>query len=207
MSEKSTVFEETYSNYLARIVELDFAKIAGRLGAELAGEELVIPFFGKPHRIANEGIKDSSGKRPDFSVCVVLFKYLLLCPDDEPIEDEWVTFKDFKDAAPFAGAFTHYTETPLADYFAGDLARLEAAARALSGQPPAADFAYDLSLQFPALPKVPALMLFNDADEEFAARCTVLFERRAEKYLDMECLAMVGSRLFEWLKRAAAESA
>jgi hypothetical protein len=58
-------------------------------------------------------------------------------------------------------------------------------------------------MQFFALPKVPVLMLFNDADEEFAARCAVLFERRAEKYLDMECLAMVGMLLFERLKMAA----
>jgi len=28
----------------------------------------------------------------------------------------------------------------------------------------------------------------------------VLFERRAENYLDMECLAMVGMLLFEYLK-------
>ncbi|MBT8369022.1 MAG: DUF3786 domain-containing protein, partial [Deltaproteobacteria bacterium] len=112
-------------------------------------------------------------------------------------------FKDFKDAAPFAGAFINYTEAPLANHFAGDLVRLEAAARALNGQPPTADFPYDLCVQFAALPKVPVLLLFNDADEEFTARCAVLFERRAEKYLDMECLAMVGTQLFERLKRAA----
>ncbi|MGD8343512.1 MAG: DUF3786 domain-containing protein [Desulfobacterales bacterium] len=201
--DKSSVFEETYASYLARIARLDFARIAGRLGAELSGEELIIRIFGKPYSISKQGIRDLSGKRPDFSVCVVLFKYLLLCPDHDPLEDDWVTFKDFKDAAPFAGAFVNYTEAPLADHFAGNLARLEAAARALNGHPPAADFPYDLSLQFSALPKVPVLVLFNDADEEFAARCAVLFERRAEKYLDMECLAMVGSLLFEQLKRAA----
>ncbi|MGD8943910.1 MAG: DUF3786 domain-containing protein [Desulfobacterales bacterium] len=201
--DKSSVFEETYASYLARIARLDFARIAGWLGAELSGEELIIPIFGKPYSISKQGIRDLSGKRPDFSVCVVLFKYLLLCPDHDPLEDDWVTFKDFKDAAPFAGAFVNYTEAPLADHFAGNLARLEAAARALNGHPPAADFPYDLSLQFSALPKVPVLVLFNDADEEFAARCAVLFERRAEKYLDMECLAMVGSLLFEQLKRAA----
>ncbi|MGD2097267.1 MAG: DUF3786 domain-containing protein [Desulfobacterales bacterium] len=201
--DKSTVFEETYSNYLARVAELEFAKIAGRLGAEIAGEELIVPVFGNPYRISKQGLNDPSGRRPDFSTCVVLFKYLLLCPDYDPIDDDWVTFKDFKDAAPFAGAFVNYTEAPLADYFTGNLARLEAAARALNGRPPAVDFPYDLSLQFPALPKVPVLMLFNDADEEFAARCAVLFERRAEKYLDMECLAMVGMMLQEGLKRAA----
>jgi hypothetical protein len=201
--DKSTVFEETYANYFNRIAGLDFGVVAGRLGADMNGDELVIPFFGKPYRISKRGLSDASGKRPDFSVCIVLFKYLLLCPDHDPIEDDWVSFKDFKDAAPFAGSFVNYTETSLADHFAGNLPRLEAAARMLNGQPPDAEFPYDLCVQFTALPKVPLLILFSDTDEEFAARCTVLFERRAEKYLDMECLAMVGSLLFEWLKRAA----
>ena len=207
MIEKSSVFDETYTYYLTRIAELDFARIAGRLGAELAGEELIIPVFGNSYRISKQSLSDASGSRPDFSVCVVLFKYVLLCPDVDPIEDDWVSFKDFKDAAPFAGAFVNYTEAPLATHFAGRLAQLESAARAINGHPPATDFPYDLCLQFAALPKVPVLMLFNDVDEEFAARCAVLFEKRAEKYLDMECLAMVGSLLFEWLKRAAYKSA
>lgn len=202
MNEKASVFEETYTNYLHRVAELDLARIAGRLGAEMAGEELIIPIFGNSYRISKHGLSDISGRRPDFSVSVVLFKYLLLCPDEEPIEDDWVSFKDFKDAAPFAGAFVNYTEVPLANHFAGNLTRLKEAARMLGGQPPVADFPYDLCLQFSALPKVPVLMLFNDSDEEFAARCSVLFERRAEKYLDMECLAMVGSQLFERLKAA-----
>ena len=58
-------------------------------------------------------------------------------------------------------------------------------------------------MQFKALPKIPVLLLFNDADNEFAAQCMVLFERRAENYLDMECLAMVGMVLFEYLKPPA----
>jgi hypothetical protein len=43
-------------------------------------------------------------------------------------------------------------------------------------------------------------MLYNDTDDEFAAKCSVLFERRAEAYLDAECLAMVGRLLFTSLK-------
>lgn len=201
--QKSSVFEETYKNYLAQIAELDFARIAERLGAEVTGDELIIPFFGIPHRVSTQGLSGPSGNRPDFSVCIVLFKYLLLCPDDEPIEDDWVSFKDFKDAAPFAGSFVNYTEAPLAKYFSGRLKYLEAACRGSYGHPPASTFSYDLSMQFNALPKIPVLMLFNDTDEEFAARCAVLFERRAEKYLDMECLAMVGNLLFERLKTEA----
>ena len=203
MTEKSSVFEETYTNYLNRIAELNFTRIAGRLGAEMVGEELVIPFFGEPHRISAAGISEPSGSRPNFSVCVVLFKYLLLCPDHDPVENDWVSFKDFKDSAPFARSFVNYTEAPLARYFSGQVNQLQAASRKINGHPPAATFSYDLCVQFEALPKIPVLMLFNDADDEFPAQCAVLFERRAEKYLDMECLAMVGMLLFEYLKLAS----
>ena len=203
MNEKSSVFEETYANYLVQIGRLDFKKIADRLGAEMVGEELIIPVFGKPIRVSAAGISEPSGGRPNFSICVVLFKYLLLCPDHDPVGNDWVSFKDFRDSAPFAGAFFNYTEVPLAKYFSGRLNDLDAACRGIQGHPPAATFSYDLCMQFDALPKIPVLLLYNDADEEFAAQCAVLFERRAENFLDMECLAMVGMLLFEWLKRAA----
>ncbi len=205
--DKSTVFEETYTHYLAQIGRLDFKKIANRLGAEMVGQELIIPVFGKPIRVSATGITRASGGRPNFSVCVVLFKYLLLCPDGDPVGNDWVSFKDFKDSAAFAGAFFNYTEIPLAKYFSGRLKDLDAACRGIQGHPPAATFSYDLCIQFTALPKIPLLMLFNDADEEFPARCVVLFERRAEKYLDMECLAMVGMLLFEYLKLSSTPAA
>jgi hypothetical protein len=200
---KSSVFEETYTNYLAQIVGLDFKKIADRLGAEMVAEELIIPFFGKRMRISAAGISEPSGGRPNFSVCVVLFKYLLLCPDHDPVEKDWVSFKDFKDSAPFAGAFFNYTEVPLAKHFSGRLEDLKVACQGIQGHPPAATFSYDLCMQFGVLPKIPVLLLFNDDDEEFPAQCAVLFERRAENYLDMECLAMVGMLLFEYLKSGA----
>ena len=201
--EKSSVFDETYHDYLAQIAELDFKKIGDQLGAEMAGDELIIPFFGKPHRISAAGITAPSGSRPSFSVCVILFKYLLLCPDHDPVENDWVSFKDFKDSAPFSGAFVNYTEAALAKYFSEHLKDLEAACRGIHGHPPVATFSYDLCMQFKALPKISVLLLFNDADDEFAAQCRVLFERRAESYLDMECLAMVGMLLFEYLKPPA----
>ena len=70
--QKPSVFEETYTNYLARIAELDFVRIAERLGAEWSSGELIIPFFGNSYRVSWQGLSDTSGKRPNFSVCVVL---------------------------------------------------------------------------------------------------------------------------------------
>ena len=69
---------------------------------------------------------------------------------------------------------------------------LEAACVKLGGEKPDLELSYQVIMKLPALPKVPLLLLCNDRDEEFPAQCSLLFEQRAEKYLDMECLAMVG---------------
>jgi hypothetical protein len=42
-------------------------------------------------------------------------------------------------------------------------------------------------------------LIFNDADEDFPADCSLLFEKQAASYLDMECLAMIGMVLAQRL--------
>jgi hypothetical protein len=44
-------------------------------------------------------------------------------------------------------------------------------------------------------PQGRSLRTVIDADKNFPAQCTLLFQRDAASYLDMECLAMVGATL------------
>jgi hypothetical protein len=201
MAEKSQVFEQTYEAYLSQIAGLDFNFIAAKLGVEVDGEDVIIPFFGTPYRVSAQGISDSSGQKPHLSISVILSKYLLMCPLIEPLGGNWMAFKDFKDAAPLIQAFSNTVTGPIAKTFSGRLAELEKAGGQLGAYAPREEFPYDLGLQFDVLPKVPLLLLFNDQDEEFSAQCGVLFEKRTEKFIDMECLAMVGMLFFEYLKR------
>jgi hypothetical protein len=83
---------------------------------------------------------------------------------------------------------------------------LKKACEILEGRYPTLELSYDLSVQFNLLPRIPVLLLYNDADDEFPANCSVLFERRAEYYLDAECLAMAGRLLFISLKEAESAS-
>jgi hypothetical protein len=165
---------------------------------------VMIPFFGNTYRVSTQGIADPTGKQPHLSISVILCKYLLMCPMIVPLGGNWMSFKDFKDAAPLIQAFFNTVTLPLADSFSARLADLDRAAKKIGGYPPADDFPYDLSLQFDALSKVPLLLLFNDQDDEFPAQCSVLFEKRVEKLLDMECLAMVGMLFCEYLKKELA---
>jgi hypothetical protein len=202
--EKTHVYEQTYLDYLSRIAEIDLKFAADKLDLQMIGEAVIIPFFDKSYRVSTRGIEDPSGRQPHLSLSVILCKYLLMCPLIEPLGGSWMSFKDFKDAAPLIQAFYNSVTLPIAETFSGRLADLERAGRKIGGYRPADEFSYDLSLQFDVLSKVPLLLLFNDGDEEFPAQSSVLFERRVEKFLDMECLAMVGMLFCGYLKNKSA---
>ena len=72
---KPHVYEQTYTDYLSRIAELDFPFLADKLGIQLDGQHVIIPFFGKPYRISAKGITDPSNRQPHLSVSVILCKY------------------------------------------------------------------------------------------------------------------------------------
>ncbi len=200
MGKKSSIFEETYRKYVAQIAEVDLEPLGEKLGIYIEKDRAVIPFFNKHYDVSAKGIFDHTGKPPSFDISVMLSKYILLCPENKPMEATWVSFRDFPDSGPLLTYWANDVENAIADYFSGHHKELEKCCMDLGGILPKTDLSYDLTMQFTPLPKVPLLMLFNDVDDEFSASCSVLFEKRAEKYLDAECLAILGAQFFHYLK-------
>lgn len=204
MSNQAPIFEETVRNYLIQVAQLDLARIAEPLGLRVEQGEVLIPFFGRVYRVSPRGIFNPSGLEPMHAVSVVLLKYLILSPGQVPPSGEdWVSYKDFKDAAPFVTGFVNHSERAIARNFSGRLEQLRAAARSLGAVPPSLELSYEFTGQIQALPQIPLLLLFNDEDEDFPAQCSLLFQRRAEKFLDMECLAIIGWLLADFLIQEA----
>ena len=198
--EQAPVFDEIYENYVTKVSTVDLSPVSSRLGIEVDGDTAVIPFYGIPHRVSGKGVLDAQNRRPIHAVSVILCQYLLLCPESEPrVDGEWVKYNNFKDAAPFAGGFRNTAEQPISKAFSGRLEELKKACLALGGLPGDVQVNCDLAIRLPALPKLDLLLMFNDQDEEFPADCSILFEKHAEAYLDMECLAMLGMVLAVWL--------
>ena len=129
------------------------------------------------------------------SVLVVLCKYILVCPRVVMPDGRWVTYREFRDAGPLTGYFATNTNKTIESTFSGKPDRLGSACRRLGARTHEDGAAYDLSMTFRALPRIPVLLRFNDGDEEFPAQCAILFRQSAEKYLDMESLAIVGTFL------------
>jgi hypothetical protein len=202
MQVEKTVFDESYENYLSQLRKLSFVSIAPRIGVVFADDRLRIPLFDRIFEVSAAGIAGPDGKRPSYDVCVILSRYLLLCPEVPVPGQAWMSFKDFKDSRPLHTYFANDVERALAVYFSSRIDDLKISCAALGGYAPDLQVAYDLAMQFDALPLLPTVLLFNDADDEFPARCSLLFAARTEAYLDAECIAMLGSLLFRRLKRS-----
>jgi len=205
MEKPNPMFEKNYENYLRQMDDIDFSKLAPILKFRVNEENRTaeIPFFNTIYRVSPFGVVDEHGKRPDYGICVILLKHLLMCPQWVPAARDWVTNRDFADSGKGQDTgLSEYAVSAIARRFAGHLDRLKAAAGALGGISPATEYPYDFSAVFRALPRLPVLFLFNDADTQFHAHASILYERRADHFLDAECRVMVDWCLFEYLKRA-----
>jgi hypothetical protein len=199
MADKSPVFDETYKNYLSQIAKLELADYQVMLGFEIQDGQAIMPFFNTIYRINAKGIVDSQGHTPPLSICIILFKYLLMCPRSIPQAGQLAAYKDFKDAGPLINFFSNTVEGEVVRNFSGRLSALEKACLALGGKPYGEDLAYQIKYKFHGLPRIPLYLFYNDEEEGFDAQCSILFERRTEAFLDMESVAILGSCLSQML--------
>ena len=193
--EISPVFAQTYQHYLEQINQTDFLSKAEMLGVKRDGDCLVVPLYDKVYFISGEGLREENGVEITPAVQVMVCKYILTYSPDAPaIEDKLVTYREFKDSGPLTSYFTTNTNQILETTFAGNVPFLKEKSLAIGGEEQSSDM-YDVSLQFYAFPKISVMVNFNDRDDLFPAKCSILYRSTAARYLDMESLAMTGTLL------------
>lgn len=204
MGNEHPVFKQNYQDYLQK---LNFADIAARdttlqISVNLETQSVTIPFLNTQYTVSPTGILDEYANRPTYGICVILLKYLLMCPDRVPGETSWIQSRDFKDTVQAQNkGLSDYAAKKISEVFSGNASLLKKALSELGGQALNGEFPYDLSVSLPVLPRVPILVLFNDKDEHFDAETFILYENRAHHFLDAECRVMVDWYLFERVKR------
>lgn len=192
---EDALFYEKAEGLLNEVTGIDLATRADALGGTCAGETLTLPLFGRPHHISNETIRDHEGNPATPAVTVLLCRYLLSRPTDQPpASPEWVTLRDVKGAGVLTSVFTDNTRKIIETAFTGHPHSLAAASAALGGSVETHP-GYDLSIRFHALPRVPVLIHFNDAEVGMPAQCAILFGRSAQDYLDLESLSIIATYL------------
>ncbi len=193
MNQKNEVFNKTYNEYLDKLKVLNLPEIARNLNLKESGHDVLVPILGTDYRVSEAGIFGLDGGKVDFEECIVIFKYLLMCPQNVPTETNWVAYHSFKNAQPLLHYFARETTKPIEEFFSGNLTMLEQLSKNIGGVVVTDNASYDLSIQFNVMPHVPLFLRFNDADEDFPAQCTILFLETIEKFLDMESVGILGA--------------
>jgi len=205
MTEPNPVFEKNYKDYLQQLDSTQMSRWESILDITVDKKRRTakIPFFQTLYRVSPFGVIDDRGRRPDYGTCVILLKYLLMCPLQVPCDTDWITYRDFADSGQTQNVgLADYATTTISKRYANGLKCLKAAVGALGGRSPETEYTYDLAALLPALPRIPILFLFNDVDEMFSARASILYQRQAAHFLDAECRVMVDWYLLEHLKEA-----
>ena len=194
MGKKAKIFDKTREDYLSQISDIDLKARADLLGAAYDEGALLIQLYNRPYRVSKKGVFNLSGDEANFAASVVLCCYILQCPDSTPELGEWVTYREFRDSGPLTSYFTTNTNKIIETTFSGRLNNLKSACENMGGQLVDTP-SFDLTATFNFLPRIPVYFRFNDRDEEFPAQSSILFRQSAEKYIDMECLAIGGTYL------------
>jgi hypothetical protein len=194
-SNRAKVFEQTYRHYLAELSNIDYLARAVPLGVETVDDKLIIPLYDQLYHLSSVAVSSPGGAEVSPAVRVILCKYVLRCPAELPvISKRYMTYREFRDAGPLVSYFTSNTNKTIESHFSRKPELLQQRCLELGGVAEKNE-TYDFSFTFQALPRIPVILNFNDADDMFGPSCSILYHESAQYYLDMECLAMTGTLL------------
>ena len=190
-------FREAREKALRQLKGLDPAWMAARSGASYSYPEkaLKLDYLGEECTVAYPGgaVRGAHGGALRGAAELIILHYLLGA-DGSPLRGRWISYRDLPGARYHEAAFVADVERPLSLGLAGRLAELrgwrERNARGV-------ELPGDEAFAWEALPRVPLLVIFNEADEEFPASARMLFDASAPSYLpteDLEELAGLAAR-------------
>ncbi len=204
---RPAVSEQALEHLRGEMAGRDLREVAERCGGRyLCGppEAVEVPFLGRVHRILRGDVVTPEDPAPSIWVKIFLMIYATRATG-RPLSGRWVSYRDLPNTVSKARSFEACVER-IARVFEGRPADLERAARPLGGRP-ADGAAAPVGYLFPALPRVPLLLLFWDREEEFPARAVVLLDEHVLDYLDQEALVFLAEAFSERLCRPGGREA
>lgn len=179
------------AGYLAKVRETNLDALTDILGLQKESRGYQFEFFNRSILFDGTDFKDLSGAILQPALIGIFCRYILNAPADliQP-SGRLVTFREFSGSAPLFSRFAENTNKTIEQTFANRVEILRKKCAALLGIPTRSS-SHDLSVHFKALPRVPLILKFNDADEMLPADSSLLFCDDAARYLDIKSLAAI----------------
>lgn len=198
-------YEKWRLEWKERFLTLNQEALCTRIPGLTARDDcLTLDYFNRPYGIHRKTgrIYSLEDENLDLTLFTQLNIYTLLwyCREDASFKNQWMPFRNLKDASPFGPAFQRTVTDVFARTFSGHPDDLRRACEALGGRRlPHSDVGY----QIPAFSCIPVQFLFWDGDDEFPAQGNILFDQSAVEYIHVESLVSIASEGLTFLSGLA----
>ena len=194
------MYEGVANQMEEEVMRSDFKKVAVAIGGDFevaAGAEIIrLTMADKPYEIRKEGLFEGGEYCRDSWVKMIIYDYVRR-GGDQPVTADWVAFDHFPKTPSHVKAFQKTAETTLAASFDEDPQALVARFEDQGGTEEKGEVKADYSCRLELLPRVPLLLRFWAADDEFPAGCKLFVDSSANAYLDMEFLGHLVEKFVE----------
>ncbi len=184
-----------------RAASMELADLPGRIGGmliEVGGTSvLALPYFDTLIHIGRDGIRTADGEDLGRWEQVFVFNHLAQGGSRLPT-GRWKALQEIPNTVSKIKSMRAHVEAPLIERFAGRRADLAAAALGIGGVDATAESeSADLAFRFQALPRVPLLLLFWDADRDsgLEAEVKLSFDETITEHLDIESILFLSEHL------------
>ena len=199
--------DDLIAEFKTRVSNVDFEEAAARIGAVAANERLILRVLGKRFEIDRAGDLHSDCHINTW-VHAPILNYIL-DGKGSALTGDWVTFGELKHSRDWRQFFSYRCEKGMQkiieedpDLFF-DAMDMFAAGNSGATKGEVIQTADYVALLHP-LPKLPMLLVFWEAEEEFEAKLSLLFDRSAENNLSAEAIYTLVMGLLEMISRIMA---
>jgi hypothetical protein len=181
-------YEKAYENIRPWLKQCDFNEAAPRLGfAPPADGALVVTVLGRRFHVGHDGVAQLEGKAAHVNLKSVIIWYLTYGGQGEP-SLEFTPLSNFSSGI-FGSRSADFGSFEWRKHEGLTLEQFRAAAKRI-GTEFARSERYSETHRLYLFPKVPALLTYSEADDEFPAVIDTKFSMNAPAFLPFETLAV-----------------
>lgn len=185
-------YQETVKKFVA-IDPLDAAARSGSYYNQNCGIFEIV-YFGSLYMVERDGRvwrSDNPGEEVAFNDKTIILQYLCEASGLPP-RGSWISFLELPEGAHHYVPFQTDATGPMANLFGTAPEKFARAAGVFGGRPLSMG---DHSFFIPALPKIPLAVVLWEEDEEFPAKCNILFDSVSPSHLTTAALWVLGVEL------------
>jgi len=177
--------------------KMDYVAVAEKLGAVTRGDTLAINCLGKDFIIDRSGAMTSECHSNQW-VHLPLLSYIVH-GQGKPICEDWLPFSQLQDAADWSRFFTHRCEEAMRQLIDAH-AELFFELMYLFGAQQVTGIDADHSLLIRPMPKLPMIINYWNAEDDFTSKLSIFFDRTAPSNLNIEYIYIITRGIIEMFR-------